>query len=207
MKKHQRLIDEAVLPGAAARLAQAEAAAAVLTGAGFVPIGLDHFARPDDPLARAQRAGRLRRNFQGYTDDDAGALIGLGPSAISALPQGYLQNLPDLAGHARAVHEGRLATARGLRLTPDDRLRGAIIERLMCDLTVDVGSVCRAHRMDTARLRSSFAALAPLVADGLVQVEGRRVTVPESARPFMRLAASAFDAYLQSEGARYSRAV
>ena len=99
MKAHQKGIRTEDLPDAALRMRQAEAAAQVLTGAGYVAIGLDHFARPGDPMARAAAAGTLRRNFQGYTDDAAPALIGLGASSISRFPQGFAQNASATAAH------------------------------------------------------------------------------------------------------------
>ena len=89
-----------------------------------MPVGLDHFARPDDSLAQAAVAGRLHRNFQGYTTDNADALIGLGASAIGRMPQGFVQNATDIGGYARAIEAGRLATAKGIVFTPDDRRRG-----------------------------------------------------------------------------------
>src|SRR6185369_4789497 len=120
MKKHQRLIDEASLPDATLRQALARDAAEIIEGAGYRPIGLDHFALPDDPLARALEDGTLRRNFQGYTTDRAETLIGLGPSAISAFPQGYAQNAADISLWSRAIDAGHLATQRGLALDDED---------------------------------------------------------------------------------------
>src|SRR5690606_28359505 len=140
-KKNQRLINAAELPEAGERLAQAEIAHQTLISLGYAPIGLDHFALPDDELAEAARAGRLHRNFQGYTVDDADALLGLGASAIGRLPQGYVQNAPDIASYARCVRSGEFATVKGLELTRDDRTRAAIIERMMCDLAVDIADV------------------------------------------------------------------
>src|SRR5262249_18044341 len=137
-KAQQKLFDAATLPGVGERFAQAEAARELLVGFGYAPIGLDHFALPDDSLARNMRTGQLRRNFQGYTVDRADALIGLGASAISRLPQGFAQNAPGSGGYARAIVAGRFATTRGIALTPEDRLRGRIIERLMCDFAVDL---------------------------------------------------------------------
>src|SRR5690606_15284901 len=108
------MIDEAALPGTGERLAQSQAAAAVIGAAGYEIIGLDHFALPGDTLAKAARAGTLRRNFQGYTDDDAETLIGLGPSSVSRYRQGYAQNITATGEYERRIGERRLATARGL---------------------------------------------------------------------------------------------
>jgi oxygen-independent coproporphyrinogen-3 oxidase len=204
-KPRQRLIDEAMLPGASARLAQAEAARAALAASGYVAVGLDHFARPHDALAAAARGGRLHRNFQGYTTDAADALIGLGASAIGRFAQGYVQNAVDFGCYARAIDSGRLATARGIALTAEDRVRGRIIERLMCDFSVDLDAVAgepAGHGFD-----AELEALAPLAAEGLVRRDGARVAVTEKGRPFVRLAAAAFDAYLTKERTRHSIAV
>ena len=141
LKAHQRLIDDHMLPGASERMAQMHAAAKTLEECGYVQIGLDHFASPHDDMYRAAQAGRLHRNFQGYTTDAADALIGLGASSIGQLPQGYVQNAPDVASYARAIDAGQFATVKGLALSADNRVRARIIERLMCDLAVDFSAV------------------------------------------------------------------
>ena len=202
-KTHQRLIDDAALPGVEARLQQAQVASETLQSFGYRPIGLDHFALPDDELAIAAAEHRLHRNFQGYTVDDADALIGLGASAIGKLPQGFVQNAPDVAGYARAIDGGRFATVKGLALSDDDRLRGGIIERLMCDLTLDLDTV----EGGAERFADELAALAPLAAEGLLEIDGARVTVTERGRPYVRIAAAAFDAYLKASQKRHSVAV
>jgi len=202
LKTHQRLIDEASLPGASERLAQARVAGNVLGASGYVAVGLDHFAQPGDRLAEAARAGTLRRNFQGYTTDAADALIGLGASAIGRLPSGFVQNAPDIAGYSRAVEAGRFATVKGIALSADDRLRGAIIERLMCDLAVDLDRIAP-ERDFSAELES----LDELGSKGVVRITGRRVAITDAGRPFLRLVAAAFDAYLPANCARHSIAV
>jgi oxygen-independent coproporphyrinogen-3 oxidase len=204
LKKHQRLIQEAELPEADERLAQAEIARQILVSLGYEPIGLDHFALPGDELALAAKTGRLRRNFQGYTADDADALLGLGASAIGRLPQGYVQNTPDNATYARAVQSGRFATAKGIQLSEDDRTRGAIIERLMCDLAVDLAPAkCNAPASFAAELGD----LMPIEAEGFVRIDGTRIRVTEKGRPFVRLVASAFDRHLREGHGRHARAV
>ena len=197
-KTHQRLIDTAALAGASERLAQAESARQALIALGYVPVGLDHFARPGDSLATAAATGSLHRNFQGYTTDDADALIGLGVSAIGRMPQGFVQNAPDSGNYARAIENSRLATVRGIAVTADDRRRGRLIERLMCDFSADLDGLA-----DDAALN----ALAPLTAEGLVTVANDRIAITHAGRPFVRLAAAAFDAYLGKGTARHSRAV
>ena len=202
-KTHQRLIDEAALPGPTERLEQAQVAAETLQSLGYQAIGLDHFALPGDSLALAAREKRLRRNFQGYTTDEADALIGLGASAIGRLPQGFVQNAPDLAGYARAVEAGRFATVKGIALSDDDRLRASIIERLMCDLEVDLDAIAGG----ASRFGGEIAELAPLAAAGLLQIDGGRIAMTVSGRPYVRIAAAAFDAYLMAGQKRHSLAV
>jgi len=207
MKAHQKLIDEAALPGPAERLAQSEAAAARLAQAGYARIGLDHFARADDDLARALGEGRLHRNFQGYTTDSATTLLGLGASAIGRLPQGYVQNVAQELGWRVAVQTDQLPIARGVALTGDDRFRGEIIERLMCDLTVDLADVCVRHDRDPRDLSEAIARLAPFVADGLVQLDGGRVEVVGHGRLVVRSICAVFDAYFAPEAGRHSKAL
>ncbi len=208
MKRHQRLIDETRLPDAAARFAQADLAAAMLVDGGYVRIGLDHFARADDGLALALRQGRLRRNFQGYTDDTAECLIGLGASAIGGLPQGYVQNAAPIHAYRDAITAGGLATVRGLVLSADDRLRRAVIERLMCDLRVDIAALADRFGVRAADFDGELESLIPLSHDGIVSVDGDAViTVPEPARPLVRCVAAVFDRYLATGTARHSRPV
>ena len=198
VRPNQRMIDQSSLPGAAERLEQAEAARETLVSLGYVAIGLDHFARPDDPMAVAAREGRLHRNFQGYTVDQAEALIGIGASAISRFPQGYTQNAADSHAYIRAIDSGHFASVRGVAFTCDDIRRGALIERLMCDFAVD---------LDDDILTEATPRLALLAADGLIRIAGHTVEVTPSGRPFVRLAAAALDARLQQGNARHSVAV
>jgi len=206
MKRHQRLIPDDTLPGSSDRFAQSCAAADVLVGAGFRRIGLDHFAREDDLLARRQREGRLHRNFQGYTTDDSPNLIGFGVSAIGSLPDGYAQNVAGTIAYRDAIVGGRPATIRGRALTPEDRLRRSIIERLMCDLHVDVAEICAAHGAEADRFAAELSRLDDLAADGIVERMGNRITVPEQARAFVREVCATFDAYLSIDEMRFSRA-
>jgi oxygen-independent coproporphyrinogen-3 oxidase len=201
MRKHQTLIRTEDLPGPTERIAQEAAARAVLVSAGYVSIGLDHFARPDDPMAIAARAGTLKRNFQGYTTDLADALIGLGASSISGFPQGFAQNIVEVAPWARAIADGALPIARGVAFTPDDRVRGAAIERVMCDLAIDLDTVAR--EID---VQAVAAELSPLAAQGICVIDGTRVRVTESGRPYTRLVAACFDGR-RSTAARHSMAV
>ena len=207
MKKHQRLIPEDKLPNAAERIALFDDASEALAAHGFEKIGLDHFAKPDDPLAIAAREGTMRRNFQGYTTDEADILIGIGASSISKLPQGYMQNSPDFAGWVRSVEAGELPIARGLEMDDDDRARAAIIMSIMTAYEVDVAAAARDFGVNLEALRANYPALEELVADGVCSREGDIIKVTASGRPLVRLVASAFDAYLKTGKGRHSVAV
>jgi oxygen-independent coproporphyrinogen-3 oxidase len=207
MKKHQRLLPEEALPDAPQRLAQARAAAEAFLAAGYVPVGLDHFAKPGDLLVTRQREKRLHRNFQGYTTDEAPALIGFGPSSISRLPQGYAQNAARTVDWRDAIAAGRLATARGVALTAEDRLRRTIIERLMCDMEVDLAEIAGVHGRSLGALAPELAALAPLAEKGLVSLTGGTISIPPHARPFVRHVCAVFDQYLEAGATRFSRAL
>ncbi|CAH0218532.1 oxygen-independent coproporphyrinogen III oxidase [Roseomonas sp. CECT 9278] len=201
MKPHQKAIRAEELPDAPLRLRQAEAAARVLTGAGYVAVGLDHFALRDDALARAAASGRLRRNFQGYTTDTAPFLVGLGASAIGAMPGGYAQNEAEERRWLAAIEAGRLPVARGLALSADDRIRGSLIERVMCDGAIATAAIPAEVMADAA------PRIGALVAQGLVAQEGGRIAMTQAGRPFLRHLAACFDAYLAPVPARHSAAV
>lgn len=138
--RRQKLIPEAALPSPQGRLALAELARARLVSAGYVPVGVDHFARADDSLVRAARSGGLRRNFEGYTTDTAPVLLGFGPSAISRFPQGYVQNAPASDAWQRMVRAGALPAMCGVALTTETAAVATVIERLMCDGEVNLAA-------------------------------------------------------------------
>jgi oxygen-independent coproporphyrinogen-3 oxidase len=205
MKPHQNAIRAEELPGALERVRQAETAERVLREAGYEAIGLDHFARPDDSMAVAQRAGRLRRNFQGYTTDTAPALIGLGASAIGSIATpdlaGYAQNDPDERRYVAAVQAGHLPVKRGRLLTEDDRLRRHVIERVMCDFVLDLADL-PPMLMEEAR-----PGLEQLEADGIVALAPDMLWVTAAGRRHVRHVAACFDAYLGNGAGRHSAAV
>ncbi|MEI7931908.1 MAG: radical SAM protein, partial [Alphaproteobacteria bacterium] len=207
MKPHQGLIDVTVLPGPRERLDQAAAATERLEAAGYVAIGLDHFALPQDDLARAATGGELHRNFQGYTTDRAQTLIGFGASAIGRLPGGFVQNEPAETGWRKALGEGRLPVARGVAITDEDLFRGDIIERLMCDMAVDLGEVCALHERDVGELAPERARLEGFAADGLIVTEDDKVTVTARGQPFVRAVCAVFDQYLDAGAQRHARLV
>ncbi len=207
MKKHQRLIPEEALPDIALRWQQYEAAHDRLVEQGYVAVGLDHFARADDEMALALNDKRLHRNFQGYTTDEAPVLLGFGASGIGSLPQGYVANETAIHAYKDTVRDGRLAVVRGVTLAEDDRLRRAVIERLMCDLAVDLDAVAARFGESGAVFEPDLEALEPLEEDGIVIRDGRRIRVTEDGRPLVRAVCAAFDRYLARGEARHSKAV
>lgn len=195
-KKNQRLIEEAALPDTVARAEQAAAMAGTLVAAGYRQIGLDHFALPDDELALAQKTGRLRRNSLGYSADTCQTVIGLGASAIGRVGHGYVLNEVATGSYTRHIRAGRLATSKGYPLCNEDRVRAAIIERLMCDLEADVPAICAAFGFDPVPLLDSAERLPMLAEDGVVDIEGGFIRVRQEYRFLLRAVAAGFDAYL-----------
>lgn len=205
-KLHQRRIDERLLPASRARWEQTRAIGQALVAAGYVEVGLDHYAKPGDSLALAASGGELHRNFQGYTTDACPALIGLGASAIGRLPQGYVQNCVNIADYQERLRTSALPVLRGYAVDADDRLRADVIERLMCDQRVDLAAVCEEHGADPNALLRSVD-LQPLLADELITLNGMVIAVAPRARPLVRSVAAAFDAHLQATSGRHSTGV
>lgn len=205
MSRRQQMIPSDAMPTPEERLALFETARKLFLWDGYVEIGIDHFAKPGDGLAKAQAAGRLRRNFQGYTDDVAPVLIGLGASAISRFPQGYAQNAPGTADYTRSIRAGGFATHRGHRFQGEDRLHARIIEALMCDFRVRRAELLADWGATPARIESLFQAAADEFGD-MVQVTEDGLFIPPHARPLTRMIARAFDAY-DSAKAKHSSAV
>jgi len=202
MKPAQRLLPEPALPGPRQRFDQQDIAAQILVDAGYIRIGLDHFAKPGDVLAIRP----INRNFQGYTTDGAQTLVGFGASAIGRLPQGYVQNATRTPDWRECIGASRLATARGVTVTADDALTGEIISCLMCDLHVDIGDLADGSDL-TKVLEPALVHLRALEDDGLVQCSGTRIRVTELGRPFVRSICSAFDRYLDRSIGRHSTGV
>lgn len=207
MKKHQSLIPEQALPDIAERYRQMTMAAEMLSKAGYRAIGIDHFAKPADTLSRAVETGELRRNFQGYTTDTADALIGLGASAIGRLPQGYVQNMVATGEYQRMVGEGGFAVLKGIALSEEDHLRSYVIERLMCDFSLDLGDLKRRFGKASHSVSMEAQLFAGGDRDGVVRMGGDVFAVTEAGKPFVRHIAATFDAYLGSGRGRHSVAV
>ncbi|KAA9006072.1 oxygen-independent coproporphyrinogen III oxidase [Histidinibacterium aquaticum] len=205
MAKRQQLIPTEALPGPETRLDLFDTARHLLVYDGYRMIGIDHFARPGDSLAQAAVAGRLRRNFQGYTDDTSTTLVGVGASAISRYAEGYAQNQPTSAAYAKAIGEEGLAIARGHAFTEEDRLRGAMIEEIMCRFEVDIARLATDLGVPAARLERLAAPVAERFPDH-VSVTTGRLRILRDEVLVARLVANALDAYVMPEGA-HSRAL
>lgn len=205
MSRRQQMIPSDAMPTPEERLRLFETARQLFTWDGYQEIGIDHFARPEDSMAIAARIGKLRRNFQGYTDDTAPVLIGLGASSISRFPQGYAQNASGTSDHTKAIRDGRFSTHRGHVFTGEDTLRARIIEALMCDFYVRRAELIRGFGVSDQRLDELFRAAASAF-DGWVDVDATGFSIPVKARPLTRMIARAFDAYDQTK-AQHSAAI
>jgi oxygen-independent coproporphyrinogen-3 oxidase len=209
MKKHQKLIREADLPDFATRLALQQLIHDRLGAAGYVNIGMDHFAKPEDELVQAQRAKTLWRNFQGYTTHKDGDIYAVGASSISQTRSVYAQNEKNLKRYQERVASGHLPVERGLRLTREDMLRRDLITRIMCDLELDYADFSATWGIDfTSHFADALTELPPLATDGLVTLTDRGLKVTDLGRLFLRNIAMCFDAYLRQasgEQPRYSR--
>lgn len=203
----QRRIDASKLPGPQARFWQQALAHDLWVEAGYDAVGFDHFARPDDSLAMAARAGALRRNFQGFTDDPASTLIGLGASAISQFDGLIVQNEKHVGRYRMAVLGGELAGMRGVVRDAHDVAAAALIERLLCDGRVDVASLAARHRTTAEQLCHDPAALDALAEAGVIVRDGWTIAVTSMGAPYARLAAAAFDRYRAASQGRFSAAV
>ena len=194
MAKRQQMIPSAALPTPQERLKLFETAAELFKWDGYDEIGIDHFARPEDGLSVALRNGTLRRNFQGYTDDTSEVLIGLGASSISRFPQGYAQNAPATSAYTQRVRDGRFATSKGHTFTEDDKLRGRMIEALMCDFRIDAAEIKDRFGLSDSALQAMFAEVAEAF-PGMVEPSAEGLFIPPHGRPLTRMIARSFDAY------------
>ena len=194
----QRRIAADNLPDQAQRFAMAEFGYRRLTAASYVPIGFDHFARPGDPMALAAARGALRRNFQGFTDDQAQTLLGLGASAIGCFPDLLVQNEKNAGRYRMLLSQDRLPATHGIRRSADDQRRGAVIESLLCHGTAS---------LDADLATEAAARLAPFVERGLARLDGRVLTIAPPGLPYARTIAALFDPYRQDSLRRFSSAV
>ncbi|MEQ1541754.1 MAG: oxygen-independent coproporphyrinogen III oxidase [Novosphingobium sp.] len=198
MLPRQRRIDASALPGQAARFEMAQFGYTMLCDAGYVPIGFDHFARPGDPMAVAAAEGRVRRNFQGFTDDPAATLVGLGASAIGCFDDVLIQNEKNAGRYRMMISQDVLPAVLGVRRSADDQRRGAVIEALLCR---------SAAALDPDMLAEAAPRLAPFLARELVVLDGALLRITPDGLPYSRSIAALFDPYRQDSLRRFSSAV
>ncbi|MCA9522450.1 MAG: oxygen-independent coproporphyrinogen III oxidase [Myxococcales bacterium] len=213
LKPHQRQLDESAMLGGEEKYELFASAREMLLDAGYLAIGMDHFAREDDVLAIARRNGKLSRNFQGYTDHPTDDIVAVGISAISSLETAYAQNVRPLNGYYRAIREGELATCKGIEVSDDDRIRRAAINEMMCQFGLDLDDFGARHGIDGPRyFHRAVAQLGSFVEDEIVSIDGSTIRVTEQGWPFIRNVAMAFDVYLEevqqnSERPAFSRTI
>ncbi len=198
MAKRQTLIPTDALPRPEERLSLYETARQLFVWDDYSEIGIDHFARPEDGLTIAQKTGRLRRNFQGYTEDTSETLIGIGASSISRYRQGYAQNAPGTSTYQAAIRGGELATRKGHAFSAQDIQRGRIIEALMCDFAVDFGALAAKLDVPVERLRGYADGIEDAF-PGVVTLAANRLEIRPEGRPLTRMIARHFDAYSLAE--------
>lgn len=209
MRPAQKLLERAGLPDARTKLELLKLCIERLTAAGYVYIGMDHFALPGDELVQAQREQTLQRNFQGYSTRAGVEICGFGISSISQGAGGFRQNVKDLEAYRAWLAQGKLPVEKGYELTADDQLRADVISRLMCDLSMDYSAMSEKWAIDfEAYFAEALAQLKEPAEDGLLIWTDRGFAVTERGRLFIRNLAMCFDAYLEpAETGRYSKTV
>jgi oxygen-independent coproporphyrinogen-3 oxidase len=208
--KPQRRIHAEELPSPGTKVGMLARSLQTLGDGGYVNVGMDHFAKPNDALAVAKRQGRLHRNFQGYSTQPDCDIVALGVSAIGRMGAVYSQNAKTLEEYHDHLNQGRLPVVRGLALSHDDVLRRAVIMALMCQGQVNFESIELAHLIEFPRyFARELEQLQPLVAQGLVRVSSSGIEVTELGWNFVRGVAMVFDRYLQADQnrARFSRII
>ena len=211
IKPHQKQLDEAELPGGWEKFSLFTGAAREFVESGYAFVGFDHFARPDDELARALAEDRIHRNFMGYTVMPAADQIGVGVTSIGDVAGAYAANIKKLPAYKRSIEAGRLPVERGLVRTAEDDLRSAVIHRIICTLRLDYDWVEREFGIDPRdHFADAIEELVPMAEDGLVEIGSDGLTVTPRGRFFLRNLCMPFDAYLGDKGPnapRFSRTV
>ncbi len=200
MKKHQKLIDESVLADIQTRIEMVKKSEEILVNADYIHIGLDHFAKKEDDLVKAQKENRLKRNFQGYTSDDADILVGLGISSIGSLSQGYIQNTSEALNYSNSLNEGKLPVSKIMQLSEEDKMRRDIIFSLMCYMQVDLKPYGN-------NFKEELNMLQPFVENNIIEIDNSTIKVSKNASAALRIIASVFDEYLKTDDNKHSLAV
>ena len=194
MARRQLMIPSDILPLPAERLDLLDTARKLLVWDGYTEIGIDHFVMKGDALEAMQRAGRLRCSIQGFTDDRAIALVGVGASAISHFPHGYTQNASATSAYAATIRDGRYATSRGHSFAGEDRLRARLIEMLLCDFRIDRAEILSGFDIPAERLDAMLCDVNGRF-DNILMQSSDGLRIPRAARPLARMIARGFDSY------------
>jgi len=206
--KTQRQINEADLPSADVKLAILQMVGAKLTAAGYVYIGMDHFAKPDDELAIAQREGHLYRNFQGYSTHSDCDLVGLGITSIGRVGDAYVQNVKELDEYHRCIRQHKLPVYKGVELDEDDLIRRDVITHLICQFDLNFASIAQRHSIVFQDyFAQELAALAPMQADGLLTLNAEGIEVLPAGRLLIRNICMVFDKYLAQKQQQFSKVI
>jgi oxygen-independent coproporphyrinogen III oxidase len=208
LQGHQKKLDESELPTRQVKMELFAIVRERLIGAGYEPIGMDHFARPDDELSRARREGRLRRNFQGYAVIPGDDVLGFGISAIGDVRGALVQNEKKLSDYAEIVSQGQLPASRGFLRTRDDAIRADVIHRLMCNFVIDVDEVERSWQLSFRDyFRTDLELLSAHVDEGLAVVDERAIRATPVGELFVRNLAMCFDRYMREKHANETKPV
>ncbi len=202
MMPHQKVLEQHYMPNTEERFAMAELAKELLLEAGYKAVGFDHFAKEEDSLYQSLKQGDLHRNFQGYTTDKAKVMLSLGASSIGRTEQAFMQNTTSTKAYKEALNQGKLPIAKFLSLSEDDRLRSDLIEELMCTFEVDLNKY-----QNLEPLFTNPDVLTDMQQDGLCTLKDNQLKVTEQGQPFVRIAATAFDAYFKPQANRHAKAV
>jgi len=203
MKKHQRLIKAKPLDNEN-RLKFYSLASNYFLSNGYEPFGIDHFAVKSSSIIQNLKNRKLHRNFQGYTEDDAEVLIGIGASSISSLPNGYVQNITQITDYIRALKKNKLPISRGYELKTEDKIYSIVIKELMCYLNVDLKQVTKKFSKDINLFSSNIKKLKPFIDAGYVEFQNFVLSIKPEARPLVRIICSVFDQYFEPKVNRYS---
>jgi oxygen-independent coproporphyrinogen-3 oxidase len=205
----QRKLERSSLPNPSQKLGLQQLAIDAFANAGYQFIGMDHFAKPNDALAKAQANGKLQRNFQGYTTSGQDALVGLGVSSISQVNGVLWQNGKSLNDYYTALKRSDMPVERGFCLTNEDKLRGAIITQLICHFELDIGGFSQKWQINDfwQYFADELQQLQPFIDDGLVEVTEQHIIVSAKGRLWVRSICACFDAYLKHSTQQYSKVV
>lgn len=205
--KRQTLLEGDILPDSMERFLQRQVIDEILQEVGYQVIGLDHYALPHDSMSKALQQRTLHRNFQGYTVDNAPALLGVGASSVSIVPQGIVQNHSAVATYQKAMTQQGLPVARGVKRNEEDLLRWHVIETIMCNLYIDLNQVTRHYNKPDYFFNDALTKLKPFEEDGLIQISGYKITVTEEGRCFLRNIVVVFDTYYRVAPQRHAQSI